>query len=407
MKKTRKNFLPFCLPEIGQEEIDEVIATLKSGWLTAGPRTKRFEDEFKHYIGSKHALAVNSCTNGLHLCLIVSKIEEGDAVITSPYTFAATGEVIIQTGATPIFIDIDLTNFNINPEKVEHFIEENFIYDDKQKCFVENKGGKRLKAIMPVHIAGHPCDMDNILRIAKRYNLIVIEDAAHAFPASYRNKHIGNIGDFTVFSFYVTKNITTSEGGIITTNKSRLAEKIKRLSLHGISKNAWLRYSDKGTWYYEILDAGYKYNMTDIQAALGLVQLKRIDSLQRRREEIVKLYNQAFSSISELILPQSSPGIKHAWHLYIIRLRKELLKINRAEFIEKMRRENIGCSVHFIPLHLHPLYKRRYGYRKGDFPNAEITYESVVSLPLYSGMSDEDVKDVCQAVERIISKSLR
>ncbi len=379
----RRFFLPFHSPYIEKEEINEVVDTLKSGWITTGPKSKRFEENFRTYIGSKHAIAVNSCTAGLHLALITSGIKNGDEVITTPYTFASTSEVIIQVGAKPIFVDIDKKTFNIDCAGIERAITD------------------KTKAIIPVHFAGHPCEMDKIIKIAKKYNLAVIEDAAHAIAARYKNRAIGTIGNISVFSFYSTKNITTGEGGMITTDNDEYAEKMRILSLHGISKDAWKRYSSRGSWYYEILEAGYKYNMTDIQAAIGIHQLTKLDKFQSTREKYVRMYNEAFNGMPEIIIPHARDNVKHAWHLYVIQINPILLKIDRNHFIEELRQENIGTSVHFIPLHLHPYYQRIFGYKRGDFPNAEYVYDRVISLPLYPKMTEKDVLYVIKSVKKI------
>ncbi|MDI6841013.1 MAG: DegT/DnrJ/EryC1/StrS family aminotransferase, partial [bacterium] len=371
-----------------------VVDTLRSGWLTTGPKTEKFEYEFAKYIGGttsscKHAIAVNSCTSAIHLALLAYGVGEGDEVITTPYTFVSTAEVIVHTGATPVFVDIKRDTFNIDVSKIEKAITS------------------KTRAIIPVHIAGQPCDMAEILNIANKYNLIVIEDAAHALGAEYKGKKIGTIGDATCFSFYSTKNLTTGEGGMITTNDTEIAEKVRILALHGMSKGAWKRYSAKGSWQYKIIDKGYKYNMSDIQAAIGVVQLKRFDRMQQRRKEIAEIYNKEFNAIPELISPHQKSLTKHAWHLYIIQIRPELLKITRDEFIDALSTEGIGTSVHFIPLHLMPYYRKRYGFKRGAFPNAEYVYERVISLPLYPRLSLNDAKYVANVVKKIVKSNLK
>lgn len=386
MNFSRSDFLPFHRPSIGDEEIQEVIATLKSGWITTGPRTKLFEERFRDYIGCQHAIAVNSCTAGLHLALLAAGIGPGDEVITTPYTFAATGEVIIQTGARPVFVDIEADSLNIDPVAIERAITA------------------KTKAIIPVHIAGLPCRMTEIMALAEQHQLVVIEDAAHAFAAEYRGRKIGNIGHITAFSFYATKNLTTGEGGMVTTNDPQYAEKIRLLSLHGLSKDAWKRYSAAGSWYYEIVYAGYKYNMSDIQAALGLQQLQRTASFQEIRASYAKKYNEAFKNCRHLIIPTESTESKHAWHLYILRLNLESLRITRGQFIQELQRQRIGSSVHFIPLHLHPYYKQNVVCDQ-PLDQAEKAFEQVVSLPLYPAMSETDVEDVIRAVNNIVVAS--
>ena len=379
----RKDFLPPFKPFIGEEEIYEVVDTLKSDWITMGPKTLKFEELFKEHIGSKFAISLNSCTAGLHLSLASLNIGEGDEVITTPYTFAATGNVIVHQRAKPVFVDIDKETYNINVDEIENAITD------------------KTKAIIPVHYAGHPCEMDKILKIAKDYDLYIIEDAAHALGTEYKGKKIGTIGDTTSFSFYATKNITTGEGGMVTTNNKKIAEKIKILRLHGISRDAWKRYSSEGSWYYEIIECGYKYNMTDIQASIGIHQLKKVESMRKRREEIAKIYNDEFENIDELIIPTTKKYVKHAWHLYPLLIDTKKLNISRNKFIEELKKQNIGSSVHFIPLHLHPFYRKTFGYKKGDFPNAEWVYEREISLPIYPKMTDDDVIDVVSAVKKI------
>ena len=383
----RQEFLPFHRPSIGEEEIREVEDTLRSGWITTGPKTKRFEEEFRRYIGCGHALAVSSCTAGLHLALVASGVGGGDEVVTTPYTFAATGEVILQVGARPVFVDVCEGGFNIDPEKIREAVTP------------------RTKAIIPVHFAGEPCRMEEIIRIAREHDLVVVEDAAHALGAEYDGRKVGTIGDITAFSFYATKNITTAEGGMVTTDDPDIADKISILSLHGISRDAWKRYSSEGSWYYEVLYAGYKYNMTDVQAAMGLHQLRKLPDFLKVREEYVRMYDEGFGDMPEIVLPPRPRNGRHAWHLYVIRLRLEMLEIGRNEFVEALRAENIGTSVHFIPLHLHPYYRETFGFGWGDFPNAEDAYKRAISLPLYPEMTPEDVEDVIRAVRKVIMEN--
>lgn len=384
-KPVRNEFLPPFRPMIGDEEINEVIDTLKSDWITTGPKTHKFEELFKEYIGCEHAIALNSCTAGLHLSLVAIGIQEGDEVITSPFTFAATANVIIHQKAKPAFVDVEEDTYNIDAERIGEAISD------------------KTRAIIPVHYAGHSCEMDKILKIAKEYGLTVIEDAAHALGATYKGRKIGTIGDATSFSFYATKNITTGEGGMLTTDSDELAEKIRVFSLHGISKDAWKRYSSEGSWYYEVLYPGYKYNMTDIQASMGIHQLKKLEQMQERREEIAKIYTETFENMPEIIPPTDKKHVRHAWHLYPIQINTNLLRIDRNNFIEALKAENIGTSVHFIPLHLHPYYRDRFGFKRGDYPNAEYVYEREVSLPIYPKMTDKDVEDVITAIGKIVN----
>ena len=383
----RKNFLKFSRPDIGQQEQKEMLDTLRSDWLTTGPKTKLFERRFAEYIGSHYAIAVNSCTAGLHLALVALGIKEGDEVVTTPITFASTANVIVHTGAKPVFVDVDPQTLNIDPEKIE------------------KKINKRTKAIIPVHYIGQACEMDRILKISSKYNLSVIEDAAHAIETVYKGKKIGTIGQMTAFSFYATKNITTGEGGMITTNNRRLAEKIAILSLHGISRDAWRRYSEHGYKHWEILYPGYKYNMFDLQASLGLGQLKKINYFWRRRREIVKMYNQALNDVKELqLLYNKNPlkGSKDAYHLYPVIVRTEDVTASRDTILNALQAENIGVGVHFRTIHLQPFYQKRFGFKRGSLPIAEYSSERLITLPLYPKMSNKDVRDVIRAVKKVM-----
>jgi dTDP-4-amino-4,6-dideoxygalactose transaminase len=382
----RPSFLPPFRHTIGEEEISEVVDTLRSDWITTGPKTSRFEESFREFIGCKHAVAVSSCTAALELSLASVGVGKGDEVITSPFTFAATAEVIIHQNATPRFADVEKETYNLSPEEVVDNVSAN------------------TKAIIPVHYGGQPCEMDELAKIAAEYDLAIIEDAAHAFGASYKNRMIGTVGDSTCFSFYATKNITTADGGMVTTNSDTIAAKVRILSLHGISKDAWKRYSDEGTWHYEILLPGYKYNMTDIQAAIGIHQLRKAPEMQKRREEIATKYTKAFENIPEITTPCTKKNVKHAWHLYPLLINANLLSISRNGFIEALKSENIGTSVHFIPLHLHPYYKDTYGYKRGDFPIAESVFDREISLPIYPRMTEDDVDDVIASVHKVVDE---
>ena len=384
VRKPRATFLPFAVPHITQAEIDEVVDTLRNGWLTTGPKTKRFEREFARKVDAPYAVAVNSATAAMHLALDAIGLQPGDEVIVPVYTFTASAEVIIYFRARPVFVDVDPVTCNLNPVQLE-------------KCITP-----RTRAIIVVHIAGLPAEMDSILSIARAHNLPVIEDAAHAFPTRYRGRMIGSMGDLTAFSFYATKTLSTGEGGMLTTANAEYAERASMQSLHGISRDAWKRYSAEGSWYYEVIQAGYKYNMTDIAAALGLHQLARCDWLLERRQTIAKRYTEVFSQWPELVTPPDPPHVEHAWHLYMLRLQLERLTITRDAFIQELARANIGTSVHFIPLHLHPFYRETCQLVPGDFPVALDIYQRVISLPIYPGMSDDDVEDVIAAIGRII-----
>lgn len=386
-RPVRTTFLPFAAPSIGEEEIAEVLDTLRSGWLTSGPKVKRFEEEFAARVGARHAVAVNSCTAALHLALEAAGVGEGDEVLTTPMTFAATGEVIRYLGATPILVDIDPVTMNLDPQKLGEAAKKAW----------------HAKAMIPVHIGGLMCDMDPIMSVAREHGLAVIEDAAHTFPSTYKGRMVGTISNVTCFSFYSTKTITTGEGGMATTEDEALAERMRMMSLHGISKNAWTRYTATGSWKYDILFPGYKYNMPDIAAALGLAQLKKAEAFHRRRTEIARKYTRAFGALSDFLeAPPDAPvGDVHSWHLYILRLNLDRLRIGRDEFIEELKKANIGVSVHFIPLHIHPYYRESYGYEPGDFPNAYRSFLRSISLPIYPKMTDEDVDSVIAAVGAI------
>ncbi len=380
----RTKFLPFHTPEVGDEEISAVVETLRSGWLTTGPRVHEFEKAFASYVGAAHAVAVNSCTAALHLALDAIGLREGDEVLVPTMTFAATAEVVLYFKARPILVDCEPDTLNIDPASLERAISP------------------RTRAIIPVHYAGHPCEMDAIREIARSYRLKVIEDAAHALPASYKGQIVGTLGDLACFSFYATKTLCTGEGGMVTTANAKYAERVRMMSLHGISNDAWKRYSAEGSWYYEILTPGFKYNMTDIAAALGLAQLAKCDRMREARRRIAGIYDQGLGRLREIGTPVVRDGVEHAWHLYPMRLELERLRISRAEFIASMRERNIGTSVHFIPLHLHPYYRNTYQYRPQDFPNASDAYERLVSLPIYPAMTSRDAYDVIEAVSDII-----
>ena len=375
--------VPFHVPFLGKEEIRAVTETLESGWITTGPKTHCFEEAFARFIGVRHALAVSSCTAALHLSLEASCLTEGDEVLVPTLTFAATGEVVAYFKARPVLVDVDPVHFNLSLEDVGRKIT------------------RKTRAVIPVHFGGHPCRMDSILDLAAANGLTVIEDAAHALPAKYRGKSIGTLSPLTAFSFYATKTITTGEGGIVTTNDDLLAERIALMRLHGISRDAWKRYTAEGTWRYEITEAGYKYNLTDPQAALGLVQLSKCEQMWRRRVEIAKKYDKALSSLDAYLTPIVAEDVQNAWHLYVIRVQSSALRIHRDRVIEELRQRGIGTSVHFIPLHLHPYYQKMWGYRPGEFPVAEDYFDRCISLPIYPSLTDEDLHRVIEALHDI------
>ena len=381
----RQEFLSFSPPSIGPEEIEAVVETLRSDWITTGPKTQRFEAAFAEHAGAPYALAVNSCTAAMHLALAAWGIGPGDEVITTPYTFCSTANVILHVGARPVLADVCPDDLTIDPAAIAAAITP------------------RTKAILPVHFAGQPGRMDDLLALAARHGLLVLEDAAHAVGARYRGRPVGSLGDATAFSFYATKNLTTAEGGMLTTADAALAERARRLGLHGMSRDAWKRYSVEGSWFYEVVEAGFKYNMTDIQAALGLVQLGKQPVFQARRAAIVAAYAAGLGDLPALQLPTARPEVDHAWHLYGIRLRPGALRITRAEAIEELRRRNIGASVHFIPLNLHPYYREHLGWAPGQFPVAEAAYAGAISLPLHPRLTDADVADVVAAVREIVT----
>ncbi len=379
----RKKFLPYFRPSIKQGEIDEVVDTLRSGWLTTGPKAQRLEEAFKAYLGAQNAVAVNSGTAALHLALATLDLEASDEVIVPTYTFAATAEVVVHTGATPVLVDVDPESGNMRPSDFEAAVNP------------------RTKAVIPVHIAGQVCDMAGINEVANRHSIVVVEDAAHALAAGPAGDLVGRTSRFVCFSFYATKNLTTGEGGMLVTNDDEAAARVKRLSLHGLSHDAWDRYDDVGSWYYEIEEPGYKYNLGDIAASLGVRQLDRLGELQAERVAQAERYADAFSEASWIEGAHAERPDEHAWNLYIVRLNLKELTRTRNRFIEALRAENIGTSLHFIPLHLHPYYRDRFDFKPEAFPNAFSLYQRVISLPLYPGLTAADQGDVIDAVMRI------
>jgi dTDP-4-amino-4,6-dideoxygalactose transaminase len=393
----RETFLPFALPSIGEAEIAEVVDTLRSGWVTTGPKVKIFENDFAAYVGARHAIAVNSCTAALHTALAALEIGPGDEVILPTFTFCATANVVVHLGARPILVDVGRDS-QILPQAIAAAITP------------------QTKAIMPVHYGGQACDLDSIYELAARHSLAVVEDAAHAVGSTYHGLRIGadqlsasypGLRRVTAFSFYANKNMTTGEGGMIATADDELAQRMRVLTMHGMSKDAWKRYTSAGSWYYEVVAAGFKNNMTDIAAALGIHQLRRLDGFVAVRQQIARKYDEAFAGSDLVRTPLRHADRNHVYHLYTLQLELARLAIDRAQFIEELKSRNIGSSVHFIPVHLHPFYQTQFGYRRGDLVQAEDAFDSIVSLPLYPSMSDTDVADVIEAVQQILSDNRR
>jgi len=378
------SFLPYALPWIGEEEIAEVADSLRSGRITTGPKVARFEEDFARYVGARHAIAVSSCTAALHIALAALGVGPGDEVIVPTMTFCSTANVVVHLGATPVLVDVN---------------EDGYISVDAAERAITAK----TRAIVPVHYAGQACDLDTVRALAQRHGIAVVEDAAHAVGSTYGGRKVGAHGGVAAFSFYAIKNMTTGEGGMIVTADDALAARMRLLSLHGMSRDAWKRYTDAGSWYYEVLEPGYKCNMTDLQASLGIHQLRRLDGFIERRQALAARYRAAFANLPALELPRELPGRNHVYHLFPVRLAGGL-RIDRAGFIDALRQANIGTSVHFIPLHRHPLFAGRYGCRRRDFPMAERFYAGLLSLPLYPRMTDENADDVIRAVREIITQ---
>jgi perosamine synthetase len=385
-KPVRDSFLPYATQWIGEEEKKEILEVLDSNWLTTGPKVRQFEEDIAQFVGAKYAIAVNSGTAALHCCVGALNLKPGDEVITTPFTFLATANVIVYRGATPVLVDIDSETYNLDPVEIRKKITP------------------RTKAIIPVHYGGHPCNMDEIKKIAEEHDLKIIEDAAHALSAEYKGQKIGGIGDMSIFSFHPVKNITTGEGGIITTNDPELARLCVMHRTHGITKEAMERYGKNADWMYDMQRLGHRYNMTEFQGALGIAQLKKIGMFQEKREAVVKIYEEAFSNIPEIVLPVVKDYAKSAWHLYPIRIKEEMLKegVNRNLILKALKAENVGVNVHYIPIHLHSYYQKNYGFSRGEFPVTEKIYDSILTLPLFPKMSDNDVQDVIKVVNKVI-----
>jgi len=383
MAVAETTFLPFHRALIEEEDIESVVRVLRSGWLTTGAEARRFEAAFARYVGAGNAVALSSCTAALHLALAAINLKEGEEVILPTMTFSSTGEVVLYFRARPVLVDCEQDSFQMDPEAVERAITP------------------RTRAIIVVHYAGSTARIERILDTARRHNLRVIEDAAHALPTRYKGKMVGSFSDITCFSFYATKTLTTGEGGMVTTENPDFADRVRILSLHGISKDAYKRYTTEGSWRYEILDVGYKYNMTDLQAALGLAQLTRCDAMREKRDRIAQRYSAAISSMDAYEAPVVPADVQHAWHLYVIKVSPDALSISRDRVIEELKQRGIGSSVHFIPLHTHPYYQQHLGYRTGQFPCAERHFECAISLPIYPGMNEWDTERVLEALHDV------
>jgi len=382
--RSKDNFLIFGAPAIKDDEIQEVVASMKSGWLGTGPKVAKFEEMFRQYVGAQYAMAVNSCTAALHLSMLVAGLGPGDEVITTPMTFCATVNSIIHTGATPVLIDCDRQTMLIDPQRIEEAITPH------------------TKAILPVHLCGRPCNMNAIMEIADRHHLLVIEDAAHAIESLYKGRKIGNIGHLTAFSFYVTKNVVTGEGGMVTTNNPDFADKIKIYALHGMSKDAWKRFSDEGYKHYQVVYPGFKYNMMDLQAAIGLHQMARVEENLKRRNEIWQMYNEAFADLPFFLPSPDEPETIPARHLYTLMIDKERCGISRNDFMQKLYQMNIGTGIHYIGVHLQPYYRDRFGFKPENFPNATWISERTVSIPLSPSLSDTDITDIIQSIRNVL-----
>lgn len=382
--ENRQDFLVFGSPRIEKPEIDEVLRTLESGWLGTGPKVAEFERAFASYKGADHAAALNSCTAALHLSVLAAGIGPGNEVITTPMTFCATVNAIIHAGATPVLADVDARTMNIDPASIRQKITE------------------RSRAIVVVHFAGRPCEMDAISEIARKHELSIIEDCAHAIEAEYRGQKVGTIGDYGCFSFYVTKNIVTGEGGMVIARKSEDIGRIKVLGLHGMSKDAWKRFGDEGFKHYEVVEAGFKYNMMDLQAAIGIHQLKRIDSYWRRRRAVWDRYQAAFINLPVILPAEPETNTRHSYHLFTLLIDEATTGVSRDKFLNEMTRRKIGVGVHYVSLPEHPYYKRRYGWKPEDYPNAMRVGRQTVSIPISAKLSDRDVDDVISAVQEIL-----
>ena len=402
------DYISFFKPFIGEEEISDVTEALRSGWLTTGKFAKQFEEDFAKYMGIDYGVALNSCTAALHLALEAIGLQEGDLVLVPTYTFAATAEVVRYFNAIPVLVDCLEEDFNMDMEHAAEILAK--LAKGEEVCGVpkEHNGAK---VIIPVHFGGQAVDIKRCLELKDKYNLKLIEDCAHCCPAHYKDengdwKMVGSSADIACYSFYANKTITTGEGGMALTNNEEWADRMRVMSLHGISKDAWKRFSKEGSWYYEIAAPGFKYNMTDIAAAIGVNQLKRADDFYIRRKEIAELYSEELKDLSGVTLPISKEGVKHSWHLYVIRIDKDVVGISRNKFIDKLTEAEIGTSVHYTPLHMHPYYIENFNFKADDFPVALKLFEEVISLPIYPLMTDLEVIRVCDSIKTIASENL-
>ena len=382
--RSKDNFLVFGSPAIEDAEIEEVVASLKTGWLGTGPKVARFEEDFRHYKGAKYSVAVNSCTAALHLSILAAGIQPGDEVITTPLTFCATANAILHAGATPVLADVNPVTMNLDPDQVEAKISP------------------KTRAILPVHFAGRPCEIDRLCDLAKQHQLQLIEDCAHAIETEYKGQKAGTFGDFGCLSFYVTKNIVTGEGGMVLTHNEENASRLKVLSLHGMSRDAWKRFSDDGYKHYYVVECGFKYNMMDLQAAIGIHQLQRVETYWQRRQEIWQHYNRALADLPVQLPALPEPETRHAYHLYTILIDEEKTGISRDRFLDAMNAENIGVGVHYLSLPEHPYYQKNFGWKPENYPNAMRIGRQTVSLPISAKLTDQDIKDVVIAVRKIL-----
>ena len=399
-----KDYLIFGKPDLRESDIQEVLETLRSGWIGTGPRVARFEAQFRDYVGTRNAIAVSSCTAALHISLVASGIGPGDEVITTPLTFAATANAVIHAGAMPHFVDVDRQTQNIDPQKLRTFLETECVAERKTGVPLNQRTHRRVRALLPVHLAGRPCEMDALRDIADEYRLVLIEDAAHAVGARWREQSAGAIGDLGCFSFYVTKNVMTGEGGMITTDDDELAARLKIYALHGLSADAWKRFSDQGFKHYEVVVPGFKANMTDLQAALGIHQLARIEEMQTRREEVWARYDEALTDTGLGLPAAPAEGTRHARHLYTVMADAAACGTSRDDLQQKLHERGIGTGVHYRAVHLHEYYRREFGYARGNYPAAEWISDRTLSLPLSSWLTDDDVERVIKAVREILGR---